>query len=436
MRIACLQFSPKLGKPAENVARANVILEAASPPDIDLLVLPELAFTGYNFPSLVAILPHLEPTSAGLSTTWAKTVASQYNCIVTVGYPELYSPSTSANSPNFTNQILAYNSTVTVAPNGQILAHYRKTHLYYTDETWAQESPEGWLSTPLTFAPKTESEKFVQASFGICMDLNPYQFTAPWEAYEFCAHALAKESEILVLSMAWLTRLPEQDLLEQAEEPDLNTLSYWIERMKPLVDGEKEVIVVCANRSGMEPGKNPIGEEEGVRYAGSSWVGKVGRGVVRIWQITGKAIEQVIVADTKVTPQWELRMKSGIEGETCLLVEPELGSEGFQQRNSPSREKRHLLDAIRTNPVNKKVLSLVSPSFRPFNALTTSSASIYIALVHLAQLGVLIEQREQIDKAEQPNRTNNENDLHEFLCKCTACWTRDNNSHSDLRQRR
>ena len=270
---------------------------------------------GYNFPSLVAILPHLEPTSAGLSTAWAKTVASQYNCIVTVGYPEIYSASPSANSPSSASQILAYNSTVTVAPNGQILAHYRKTHLYYTDETWAQESPEGWLSTPLKLAPKTESEKVVQASFGICMDLNPYQFTASWEAYEFCGHALAKESEVVVLSMAWLTRLPEEDLLEQAEEPDLNTLSYWIERMKPLVDGEKEIIVVCANRSGIEPGKNPIGEEEGVRYAGSSWVGTVGMGVVRIWQITGKAVEEVIVADTKVTPQWELRMKSGIEGE-------------------------------------------------------------------------------------------------------------------------
>ena len=155
----------------------------------------------------------------------------------------------------------------------------------------------------------------MQASFGICMDLNPYQFTAPWEAYEFCAHALAKESEILVLSMAWLTRLPEQILLQQAEEPDLNTLSYWIERLKPLVDGEKEVIVVCANRSGKEPGKNPIGEEEGVRYAGSSWVGKVGMGMVRIWQMTGSGVEQVIVADTKVTPQWELRMKSKIEEE-------------------------------------------------------------------------------------------------------------------------
>ena len=46
MRIACLQFSPRLGKPAENVARANAILEAALPQEIDSLVLPELAFTG------------------------------------------------------------------------------------------------------------------------------------------------------------------------------------------------------------------------------------------------------------------------------------------------------------------------------------------------------------------------------------------------------
>ena len=150
----------------------------------------------------------------------------------------------------------------------------------------------------------------MQASFGICMDLNPYQFTAPWEAYELCTHALAEKSEILVLSMAWLTQLPKQILLEQAEEPDLATLSYWIGRLKPLVDGEKEVIVVCANRSGEEPGKNPIGEEDGVRYAGSSWVGKVGRGVVRIWHIIGRATEEVTVADTEVTPQWVIRMKA------------------------------------------------------------------------------------------------------------------------------
>ena len=63
---------------------------------------------------------------------------------------------------------------------------------------------------------------------------------------------------------------------------------------------------------------------------------------------------------------------------------------------------RHLLDAICTTPLNKRVLSLISPSFRPFNSLMTSSASVYIGLVHLAQLSILSKQRDQIDKAEQP----------------------------------
>lgn len=48
MRIACLQFAPILCNTEENVDRASKILEAASPQNLDLLVLPELAFTGHE----------------------------------------------------------------------------------------------------------------------------------------------------------------------------------------------------------------------------------------------------------------------------------------------------------------------------------------------------------------------------------------------------
>lgn len=50
MRIACLQFSPQLGAVTENMARANALLDASPQIDIDLLVLPEMAFTGGFFP--------------------------------------------------------------------------------------------------------------------------------------------------------------------------------------------------------------------------------------------------------------------------------------------------------------------------------------------------------------------------------------------------
>ena len=49
MRIACLQFSAKLGKVEDNIARANALLKDSSVPDLDLLILPELAFTGEFF---------------------------------------------------------------------------------------------------------------------------------------------------------------------------------------------------------------------------------------------------------------------------------------------------------------------------------------------------------------------------------------------------
>lgn len=148
------------------------------------------------------------------------------------------------------------------------------------------------------------------------MDLNPYKFEAPWEAYEFASHALASGSELLVLSMAWLTQLDASELAAQAEEPDLSTLSYWVGRLKPLVEAEKEVIAVFGNRCGQEAGKNPLGIEEGVRYAGSSWIGKLGKGVVKIWEIMGRAEAGVILADTEKEPSWVLQLQPSGQGLT------------------------------------------------------------------------------------------------------------------------
>ena len=137
MRIATLQFSPRLGKVQRNIAHADSLLVNTKSNDFELLVLTELAFTGYNFTSFQHISPHLEPTAAGPSTVWARSTAANLNCVVTVGYPEILQPPTRQNDCCSSGDIVAYNSTVTVAPSGQILAHYRKTHLYYTDETWA-----------------------------------------------------------------------------------------------------------------------------------------------------------------------------------------------------------------------------------------------------------------------------------------------------------
>lgn len=46
MRIACLQFNPHLGDVNNNLTRADRVLGRANPENLDLIVLPEMAFTG------------------------------------------------------------------------------------------------------------------------------------------------------------------------------------------------------------------------------------------------------------------------------------------------------------------------------------------------------------------------------------------------------
>lgn len=46
MRIGCLQFAPVVGDVDNNLNRADSVLNRADPEDLDLLVLPEMAFSG------------------------------------------------------------------------------------------------------------------------------------------------------------------------------------------------------------------------------------------------------------------------------------------------------------------------------------------------------------------------------------------------------
>lgn len=258
----------------------------------------------------------MEPTQSGPSSQWARATAARLSCVVTVGYPEVVSTGQSVDAADDTAALAprCYNSTITVSPDGRILAHYRKTHLYYTDETWAQESDTKWLTTmlPLDHAcsKKDSSNERDHAgdhemltTFGICMDLNPHQFTAPWTLYELASHTLETGSQLLLLSMAWLTSIPTSELVASATEPDTSTLSYWIERLVPLIKNEdREIVVIFANRCGEEP--------EDAQYAGTSWVGKVGYGQIKIWAIAGKGQEMVLTADTSQEPPWLLKTVS------------------------------------------------------------------------------------------------------------------------------
>jgi protein N-terminal amidase len=166
--------------------------------------------------------------------------------------------------------------------------NYRKTFLYYTDETWSSEGSQ-FFSGPLsTLGPVT---------LGICMDINPYKFTAPWTSYEFANAALSNRTPLICVSMAWLAHLTPEELMVEPRQADFATVTYWVKRFQPLVEKEENgdeeegsgpMYVVLANRCGVE---------KSVCYAGSTTVMKIENGEVSLYETLGKAEEKCLIVD-------------------------------------------------------------------------------------------------------------------------------------------
>ncbi|KAJ5948905.1 Carbon-nitrogen hydrolase [Penicillium verhagenii] len=380
MRIATLQFAPKLGDLEGNIQRANEILNrgkviSLSSDDTlkstsgltaaieieklkpDILVLPELALTGYNFPSLEAIKPYLEPAGTGRSATWARDTAKRLNCKVCIGYPEI-------ESGNGTNPTQYYNSLLVVDEHGEVIHNYRKCFLYYTDETWAAEGNVERGFHELEFHSRDYAQRVsgdlvgdndthrgadvggdkdrgagdvgvdvgsgsesksgsaspsqkVATSFGICMDINPYKFEAPYTAYEFASRVLDSQTQLVILSMAWLGLDSREAMSALKGEPDMDTFSYWLQRFMPLLekkmqharnmDGDaengkapKQVVIVFANRAGEEPGIDDT--KPPALYAGTS-------AVVAVTQRAGSGSREGVQAESSMEVKilcWDL----------------------------------------------------------------------------------------------------------------------------------
>ncbi|KAI0852298.1 carbon-nitrogen hydrolase [Daldinia vernicosa] len=316
MRIGCLQFAPKLGDVNNNLNRADAVLSKANPENLDLLCLPELAFSGYNFKSLQQISPFLEPQGSGVTALWARTVALKYNCVTIVGYPE--SCDVKAKWPTGPEY---YNSAIVVNGEGETIGNYRKSFLYYTDETWALEGGEGFWQGVIPGLGNRNT------SLGICMDINPYKFEAPFHAFEFAFHVLEMGSNLVILTMAWLTREDGRMFSRMPNDPDLETLTYWVTRLEPLIraESEDEIIVVFANRCGIE---------DDAVYAGTSAVIGIKDGEVNVYGILGRGEKELLVVDTDAAPYAKLVYRPDDNGPVVSSTDDE--SKGGSP-NTPAR---------------------------------------------------------------------------------------------------
>lgn len=132
---------------------------------MDLVVLPEMALSGYMFSTPTAILPYLEPTTSGATTKLAQSLAKRLKCHVVAGYPEALpsapQPGSSGSSsgaestgeagPKEMKALegegtgVGYNSAVIVGPTGEVVGNYRKSFRFETDKNWAREGNSAHL---------------------------------------------------------------------------------------------------------------------------------------------------------------------------------------------------------------------------------------------------------------------------------------------------
>jgi protein N-terminal amidase len=158
--------------------------------------------------------------------------------------------------------------------------------------------------------------------------------------------------------MAWLTRENARAYSRTPKEPDMETLSYWLTRMEPLIraETEGEIIVVFANRCGME--------EEAV-YAGTSAVLGIQGGEVKVYGILGRGERELLIVDTNKRPQAKLISEPNSTVSNVSAKEPDRDSDLSNPRtNSTISDKSFQSSATDTSNLSvwTSQTSITSPS--------------------------------------------------------------------------
>lgn len=133
-KIGFAQFEVQFGERETNLLRVKDLIDGAG--EFDLLVLPELCFTGYEFKDRDEVASLAEPCRTGPTASFLREVASARNSVFVAGYAE------SADGK-------FYNSSMMVLPSGEI-HNYRKIQLFSRENDLfsAGDAPPRAFDTP------------------------------------------------------------------------------------------------------------------------------------------------------------------------------------------------------------------------------------------------------------------------------------------------
>lgn len=253
LRVALFQLNPQVGQLEQNIERTwNLIHRFKSILDQDsskypqLVVFPEFALTGYSFHSKEQIKPYVSSTQNSPSFKLAQSVSRLFRCYTVIGYPE---ESMAASGPGRQVEPVLYNSALVTDPNGDLTFNYRKSFLYDTEYEWGcQENPQSFQRFTMCFeksaveknrtvtitaaATATTTDIELNASIGICMDLNPYKFEAPFNDFEFSSFSLDNNVDLMICPMAWL----HSKSITKHDHHDLDAVSQKLESIRRSLD--------------------------------------------------------------------------------------------------------------------------------------------------------------------------------------------------------
>lgn len=127
VRVGFYQYDSQFGEVAKNLDAVTAKLEQI---EADLIVLPELFASGYQFVSQEEVERLAEPLPDGPTTRRLAEVAKRRRMHIVAGLPER-------------SGTRCYNSAIVVGPSG-FLGCYRKTHLFYEETLFFTPGDSGF----------------------------------------------------------------------------------------------------------------------------------------------------------------------------------------------------------------------------------------------------------------------------------------------------
>lgn len=223
--VACIQMEPKVGEKDRNVARSVDLINTAADDGAVLVVLPELANSGYVFESREEAFALAEPIPGGPTCkAWAEVAAHRGLWIV-------------AGIAEKAGDVL-YNSAVLIGPKGHV-GTFRKVHLWNEENLFFEP---GDLGFPVFRTP------IGRIGMMICYD--------GWfpEAWRLCA---LQGADIVCVPTNWVP-IPGQD---ETREAMANILVMAAAH-------SNSIFVAAADRVGTERGQPFIGQSLIASYTG------------------------------------------------------------------------------------------------------------------------------------------------------------------------